>query len=504
MKRGIKYLNLIFIILLAACSSSVTNNDAVSYLDAQELVYEKICYENGIANWNMLSNEGAIDLETPKKKYADLFFDKKLNETIDRLYADKENITDQLLKTRVEKWHTLITSGKVDFEPNLVRLRSKLELWISGNAPKETIPSQDVINDSMIVLMKMRNVEAKKMGFPNYAYMVHELSGLGYNWFMGMINTIEKETEKPYKELLEKVKADKGTGDITQMDIQKYLGKIRPKAESSKKAAVQQMKVIDLMKESARNIGIDVDKLPVKFVENKMPYGGNGIAIKVPADFRIVLLPGMGPNVWMHELGHGFHGMFTNTTSPILRGYEWCLGSDTQAYSEGMAETNAYFSRNKLWLKKYMGQEPKEPVYEDNTRYQAAMSLRGSIASFVQAIEYYAQIDRNLADVRNEINKKYFLVEQNNTRKVYMTSMYDVSYPVYMQNYFIADMIAWQIHETLEKKFGPEYAFNKETGKYLMENFWRYGTEKNWQEKMRLGTGRELDIKGYIASKGIK
>lgn len=505
MKLRMRCLSLFLIVLLAACSSNVLNTANVSdYLDAKEIEYENICEENGIANWNMLSNEGPIDLETPKAKYTKLFFDKKLNETIGQLYADKDNITDRLLKARVEKWHAILTGAKADFAPELIKLRSKLELWISGNAPKESIPSQDVINDSMKVLMRMRNAKAKEAGYPNYAYMVHELSGLGYNWFMGMINTIDMETEKPYKELLARVKADKGSKDITQTDISKYLMKIRQKTEMPKRKTISKERVIEIMKESARNIGIEPDKLPVKFVENKMPYGGNGIAIRVPSDFRIVLLPGMGVNVWMHEFGHGLQGMFTNTPSPILRCYEWCLGSETQAYAEGMAETNAGFAENAQWKKKYYDEEPKETIIDDYARYQTAIGLRNTIVGFVQAIEYYSQIDGDLIQVRNDIYKKYMLITSTNTKKVYMTSMFDVSYPVYMQNYFIAGIIAWQIHETLEQKFGKDYAFNKEVGKYLADNFWKHGTEYMWQERLKMGTGRELNIKGYLSSKGIK
>lgn len=504
MKKNLKYLNLLLIIVLTYCSSNITNDDAKSYLDLQEITYENICVENGIANWNMLSNEGSIDLETPKAKYAKLFFEPKLNEIIDKYYAERNNIQDRIFRRRIETWHNIITAGKVDFNPNLVRLRSKLELWISGNVAKDQIPSQDVINDSMVVLYKMRNAKAKEMGFPNYAYMVHELSGLGYKWFMGMIDTFDKETERPYQELLAKTRADAGKENITGADIQKYLNKIRPKTEQQAQQKTDPAKVIEILKESARNIGIDPDKYPIRFVENKMPYGGNGISIKVPTDFRIVMLPGMEAPTWMHELGHGFHGVFTNTPHPILRGYEWCLGSETMAYSEGMATVNANFSNNPLWQQKYYGREPKGIVFDDYTRYLQAYMMRRSIAAFVAEIENYAQIDRNLTDVRNEIDKKYLLIDTGNKRKVYITSMYDVSYPVYSQNYYIAGMIAWQVHETLEKKFGKDYAFNKNVGKFLEENFWRYGAEYTWQEKLKMGTGRELDVVGFIRSRGVK
>ena len=39
--------------------------------------------------------------------------------------------------------------------------------------------------------------------------------------------------------------------------------------------------------------------------------------------------------------------------SPILEGYEWCLGNDCGAYAEGMAETIAKFIENEEWLRNY-------------------------------------------------------------------------------------------------------------------------------------------------------
>ena len=72
-----------------------------------------------------------------------------------------------------------------------------------------------------------------------------------------------------------------------------------------------------------------------------------------------------------------------------------------------------------------------------------------------------------------------------------------VAYPLYLQSYLLADIIACQIHQTLKEKFGNEYVFNKDVGKYL-EVFYKHGEYYPWQERMIMGTGKELDIDAYL------
>jgi hypothetical protein len=67
----------------------------------------------------------------------------------------------------------------------------------------------------------------------------------------------------------------------------------------------------------------------------------------------------------------------------------------------------------------------------------------------------------------------------------------------------LADIIACQVHTTLKEKFGPNYAFNKEVGKFL-SNFYKDGEYYTWQKRMVNGTGKELDVKAFLEYYNIK
>jgi Zn-dependent M32 family carboxypeptidase len=65
-------------------------------------------------------------------------------------------------------------------------------------------------------------------------------------------------------------------------------------------------------------------------------------------------------------------------------------------------------------------------------------------------------------------------------------------------------MVASQIHKTLETEFGKDYAFNNEVGAYLTKYFYSTGEYYNWNDRLKHGTGSELDVKAYIDFYQIK
>ena len=101
------------------------------------------------------------------------------------------------------------------------------------------------------------------------------------------------------------------------------------------------------------------------------------------------------------------------------------------------------------------------------------------------------------------MQKKSLLIETEKIRTQRLNDIIYVSYPLYLQNYLLADMIACQIHQTLKEKFGDDYAFNKNVGPYL-ETFYKDGEYYTWQNRLIKGTGKELDIKAYLNYYNIK
>ena len=136
--------------------------------------------------------------------------------------------------------------------------------------------------------------------------------------------------------------------------------------------------------------------------------------------------------------------MFTTVKSPILKGYEWSLGNACGGFAEGMAETMAKFSLNSEWLNKYTGLSEEE-YFENKAKIQslAPAYFRFFMNIFMFEVEFYKDLDQNPEELVHHLQKKYLLVDEPLKRPMSLASMIYVSYPLYVQNYLIGDIISW-------------------------------------------------------------
>ncbi|MCK7537557.1 MAG: hypothetical protein MZV63_44685 [Marinilabiliales bacterium] len=140
-----------------------------------------------------------------------------------------------------------------------------------------------------------------------------------------------------------------------------------------------------------------------------------------------------------------------------------------------MAETSAWFTKDPEWQKKYANLTIEEiQKRQEILNTYAPASIRYSMIGFLVEIELYLNPDKPYDEIQKEMARKYLLIETDNIRTRGLNDIIYVSYPLYLQNYLLADIIACQIHKTLKEKFGPNYAFNKDVGKYL-RNFYMDG-----------------------------
>lgn len=512
MKRITFFVSTILIAFFyVACSSSVTTDNSKVYsekelsslLNKMEAQYEDICVMMGTANWNVYANEGDDDQDTPKQKYYELFNNAELNSAIDYWSDRKNELADKALVRRVEVWKDILTAAAVDFDADIFKLENELEALLSNPGESDTAYSTDELNEMVLTLLKKRNAKAKELGFENYAVLCYDVNGLGWDWFNKTIELIDQKTLEPYKQFLEKMKKEKSITEVGYQDVVGYANAVNGMRYFQK---LDPNKNDSLMTATLDGIGMDYDKLPIRFVVENIPYGGNGLAIQVPNDFRVVMKANMPLAVWMHELGHGLHAMFNQTEYPILKGYEWCLGSGCAAFSEGMAETSASLVRNDKWIEKYADNTAEDIAKRDETfKNYGVVFLRQAMIGFMMEVEMYKDLSQDLNDLRESMFKKYLLLDKplaNRNMNLSGNIMYS-AYPLYMQNYFFANMISWQVHKALEKKFGEDYVFNKNVKDFLVDEFYGEGDLRPWREKMKQATGSELDIDGFLAYMGI-
>jgi hypothetical protein len=207
----------------------------------------------------------------------------------------------------------------------------------------------------------------------------------------------------------------------------------------------------------------------------------------------------------MHELGHGMQSMMTTVEHPILKGYEWCLGNICPAYMEGTAELLVNFVTNVEWMRRYAG------MSEEDVRKKKILAkeyhpayLRWRMRNFMFEIALYRNLDREPGELYREMTQEYLMVDaQSDAPYSLSNSIMYVSYPVYLQNYIIGEMMAWQVHAALQDRFGADYPFNANVGEYLKENLWKDGVLHPWQDRVRMATGKTLDVEGYLEACGF-
>jgi len=491
---------LAFLSLVTCKREQFTETDLEQYLDSQEEIFEQISVAMGNEYWKLYTEEGTANLAEPKQRFAVLFSDENLNSILNTWYNKRESLKDAVLKRRVELWHNTLTGAKVHYDEEVLKLTNQLESWLAEGNDSEDKPTPDEIEKMVLKLMRLRNDKAKELGFSDYAEMVLEITELGSEWFYSFVAVIDSATLVPYQNLMAKIKSEQEKKDVGISDIRRLMGQyIRNRMAPT----VNKERLLPLMKETLENIGVDFDTLPVQLEERKMPpgIGGQGFALHIPTDFRAVVMPEIPLGNRLHELGHGLQWIFTETESPILKGYEWNLGNGNSAFSEGMAETMAGFVRNPEWIKKYT--DLKEKEFLDRRKLSEASApayLRFLLRTFMFEIELYKDLDQNLQELAHMLNKKYLLIDEPVKRMPPIANMIYVSYPVYIQNYLIAYIISWQVHKTLEKKFGKDYPFNQDVGEFLKKNLWESGELYPWQTRLKKATGRDLDVKGYLKS----
>ena len=498
---------LVFVVLTGCSRYAVremsSEQDLRRYLDAKEIVYEDICVQMGSAYWNYYSQEEEADLATPRERFKDLLTNDTLNQIVDNWYSRRMAIRDPILRSRVTIWHNVLTAAKVEMDPEVFALRNKLELWLAETDEVSSAPSREEMDIAMFRLMELRNVRSKSLGFENFAEMVLEVNGIGAAWFNEFVETIDATTAEPYARLVEELKEELGKSEIEAKDIGKLFGLYYI---TNQGASISEDAMNVLIKETIEGIGIEYDDLNVEIVEQDLPGGiaGQSLAIRIPEDFKVVVVDDLSFFDRVHEIGHGAQYTFTAIGYPILEGYEWCLGSDCGAYSEGIAETLAKFARNEEWQKRNAGMSEEDlTVQKEILRKYMPLYLRYLLVESMYEIALYDDLARDHLEIWQMLHKKYLSLEGSTARTIPFANIIHVSYPVYVQNYLIADVISWQIHETLEERFGSGYAFDTRVGPFLKEYFYADGGMYPWQIRMKRATGRELDIDGYLSAGGL-
>lgn len=332
-------------------------------------------------------------------------------------------------------------------------------------------------------LFHRRNEAARREGFRDYVEMQLADQGLAPDQVKGILQELRTASEASYRRLLAEGAERHGLEQIQPWDLKFLL-------EGEGGLAVRHFPrsgILPRMEEWAGDHGLDLAGLGITVHFLDIPY--NGLCMSVaPGDIRILANPSDGHNYYktlFHELGHSLHSAFNRPGSHILR-------REPAVFSEGMAETLAYTVQDPAWLAHVGVTEAEVEQAGLQTRGPWYAYLRERSAHALFEYEAYANPDGDLDGLNAAIEAEMMGSEADGApRWAAEPNAWYSRYPVYWQNYVLADVIASQLHHYLRQQFGGFWR-HKEALEHVRRECWEPGGRVDWQEKLRRATGEGL------------
>jgi oligoendopeptidase F len=350
-------------------------------------------------------------------------------------------------------------------------------------------PLSEEVEPLVIQLISHRNNEARRLGYDTYADLHLALLDLNRPDLMALLSQLENLTTAPYQAFLQQARQEFGLDRVQPWDLQ-WLADRRANLPDH---YFPHQRITNRVNELLTAFGLNPAQLPIQLVRQDIPFGGLCFTVRVPHDIRILCNPKDGYPYYrtlFHEYGHALHAAFNRQPNYIFK-REWGV------FSEGMAETLAYFTQYDEWLIEVGLTASEVTRYQHENSARRILRIRNLIAQTRFEIEAYDQPAADLNRLLAEGEAHYLQIPLDLTPRWAAVS-YPTTHPIYRQNYLLAELIAAQTHATLRQRFGNFFqlapADKTALFSFLQEQYYAPGATLPWPEKIRRATGQPLNI----------
>jgi hypothetical protein len=317
--------------------------------------------------------------------------------------------------------------------------------------------------------------EARRLGFPDYATFVRELSGIDAARLRDLVRPVLARSRDMYQEALSWY-LTRWTGiplrearrhDLVRLFRAPDLDPSFP-AGGLREAAEAPCRRMRIDPTASERIRVDDEARPKKapraFVATP----------RVPEEVILVVRPSGGPDdyaAYLHELGHALHFAYTDPSLPV----EFRRLGDpsvTEAYAflfDGLL-------RERGWLRRFVGVARPRDVL----RFTALHKL-WFLRRYAAKLEYELRLHAEGAGSRSRDAYRDLLSEA--TLADWPPDLYlsDVDPFFYAARYLRAWLFEAQLRELLRERFDEEWYRNDRTGPFLLA-LWRQGQRHTLEE----------------------
>jgi len=406
----------------------------------------------------------------------------------------------------------LVIDGKTFSGSSIDSMRKNTrDSGILEKIAKSYLESAKYLEPNVLQLVKDRNEIAVKLGFPSYYHLKLEEKDQSPEKIQSLIAEIELKTRDRFMEV--KSVIDKKLAGRYGISVEKlqpwhynnfkysYLPDRFIKNLDSILAPVPSI-------ERASNFFAGIG-LPIQDVIEKSELE-NGkidatIVIEFGTDIRIISrvtnnFDGLAKI--LHEGAHAAHYKHIDDDLPYL------LKGPSLFIVEGIASYFMSMANASLWLCQQVSCDAKTKdqlamICQHFRQVDQLFRIRKQMVYAEFEREIYTSPNQDLNLLWHDLNLKYMGINYPVEDEDYYwaTNRYTASLSCNVQNYIVADIFAAQLKHSIDEKVLSKNTIpmkgNKEVGKYLIDNLFKYGDLLPWEQLVIKATGETLNT-SYI------
>ncbi len=475
-------------------------------------VYNNRAEFRQLQEWRTAS-EALPELEARQFKLIyDTFVPNQIEEDVLRDLVERETQIENLFNT----FRADFEGGKASDNQLRQIFKSEPDIKRRKAAWEASKQVGQAIAPKLLELIRVRNREARKLGYADYYTMMFDLQELDIQWVFSLFDNLERLSETAFSS----VKADldatlKKKYNVDETDCHPWLYSDpffqEYPAAGGGEALDEIFKDKDieaLTKAHFLSIGLDVtDLLKTADLYEREGKSQHAFCLDVDHEGDVRVLCNIAKNErWMstmlHEFGHAVYDKFNDKSMPFL------LRTPAHILStEAIAMLNGRMSKNPEWLVKIGGLTAGEANRLSTSAWKV---LRSEMLIFLRWAITLVRFERELyRDPEQDLNhlwwsnvRRYQKVTPPSDRNLpdWASKTHLSSSPAYYQNYVLGELMASQVLRFIHKEVvnSESYVGHTSVGLYLKEKVFKPGARFQWNEMLRHATGEPLNPEHFV------
>lgn len=485
--------------------------DFISYLNKIEMEYEAISHDEQLALWKQYLGKKAANYQKISQRMFNLLSDVQLSSELN-FWENK--VSDNIIKHKIRILKNEILSVKISKDKDVSALEDRIKNKIIAFKPQvdgktysrsdineilSKSPDRDLRKKAYLSISKLakdiesetkeliilRNKKVRFYGFNDYATFAFEISQIKKEQVVQICDGILSSTEDIWKNILDIISDKLKTDKIYPWDMS-YFGEL--KTGQSLDEYFKKDNILPSFEKMINGYSLSLKNLPIEIKYYDIPYGGLCFAFNNGKDIKILANPNDGHKWYKtlyHELGHALHHYYSSDLSFLV------ANGDPSFFVEGLACIIQNITYERAWLKQMNIPDNLINDFLYNQFLSKIIYLRSLVQSSLFELSLYENPSGDLNKIYFEHATKISKISLPE-EPIWASSSFYVSYPIYIQNYILADIIADQTCGFLKGKYGS--MMQKEAFDCLNEKYYKVGALLSWNEKIKNLTGKNLEI----------